>query len=271
MKNKLVYDVGVGDAQDTLFFLKKGYKVVAIDANPTIIENTRKVFSKFITNKQLILLHLAVSNSDKKKVNFYLSEKLEWSSLRKSIADRETISKNKTVVQQKKLSSVMKKYGVPYYCKIDVEGADLRCLQSLKEIKKLPAFISAESECVAQNEYLSDKQALLVLETLFDLGYKKFKLVNQNSFSVLQPNKHFYESSSFITNIKKMFRLYDHETFVLVPKEKNDFCFGDDLMGEWCDYKTAREMLLFHRKDYFKLKNLSNYGFWCDWHAKLSV
>jgi predicted RNA methylase len=42
MIEDLVYDVGMGDGADTAYYLAKGRRVVAIDANPLAVERASK-------------------------------------------------------------------------------------------------------------------------------------------------------------------------------------------------------------------------------------
>lgn len=266
MSNKIIFDVGMGDGENTKYFLLKGFIVIGIDANPAVIQNMRKKFSNFVENKFLILLNFAVSNTHKRSVPFYISENLAWSSLDEDISTRLDENSKKILIPQKKLSTIMKKFGVPYYCKIDVEGADLECLHSLEELGELPTFISAESECLRKNEEISNLEASAVLNALHMLGYNRFKLVNQNSNVVLQQNVPFYRQPSWLTLLYAF--ISKKETFVVKPSKKNEYCFGEDLKYEWCDFETAKKLLFFHRNAYFKLKSQYNFGFWCDWHAK---
>ena len=46
--------------------------------------------------------------------------------------------------------------------------------------------------------------------------------------------------------------------------------FGEDLESEWLDYEKAKSTLIYHRRRYFNLKNTQNWGYWCDWHAKVA-
>ena len=46
MVKNLVYDVGMNDGSDTLHYLKKGYKVVAIEADPTLVDSVRMKLKK---------------------------------------------------------------------------------------------------------------------------------------------------------------------------------------------------------------------------------
>jgi hypothetical protein len=40
----LIYDVGMCDGADTAFYLAKGFRVIAIEANPTLVERNRVLF-----------------------------------------------------------------------------------------------------------------------------------------------------------------------------------------------------------------------------------
>ena len=55
-------------------------------------------------------------------IDFFISEKDEWNSLKKEIAERKTSVKGVVKVGVRRLASLMDEFGVPYYCKIDIEG-----------------------------------------------------------------------------------------------------------------------------------------------------
>jgi hypothetical protein len=71
------------------------------------------------------------------------------------------------------LVDVFNEFGVPRYCKIDIEGNDVDALRSLVGSNDLPPYISIESEkrdwSRLMNEFL----------TFRELGYSRFKIVDQ--------------------------------------------------------------------------------------------
>lgn len=72
-------------------------------------------------------------------------------------------------------ANILRKYGIPYYLKVDIEGADKLCLEALKDFKGRPKYISMEPrEPSARN--LRREFALLRA-----LGYSKFKVVRQDT------------------------------------------------------------------------------------------
>jgi FkbM family methyltransferase len=283
MDNSLVFDVGMHMGEDTIYYLKKGFRVVGIDADPSLVESAKNCFSNYLKTNQLVLLNFAISDKDNEEIDFHISRVTAWSSLQKSISDRHNLYKETIKVKSKRLSSLMIEFGVPYYCKIDVEAYDRVCLETLSDLGELPKFGTVETECLGEFDTITEEQALATLDMLHRLGYRKFKLVDQKSLSVLEPDEVFYKDWTFDRILRKLKvirilrklkvirtnrdRLGDKFKFAFPPGSTGPF--GEELNHRWLDYDIAKRTLLFHRKSYMKLKEATNYGFWCDWHAKL--
>ena len=60
MKKNLVYDVGLHKGEDTEFYLRKGFRVVGIEANPTLVVAAKIRFQDEIAKGQLKLIDGAV-------------------------------------------------------------------------------------------------------------------------------------------------------------------------------------------------------------------
>src|SRR5579863_9088502 len=54
---KLVVDLGMNDGSDTLFYLKKGFNVVAVEANPTLVKRASRRFARFVAANTLHVLN----------------------------------------------------------------------------------------------------------------------------------------------------------------------------------------------------------------------
>jgi Methyltransferase FkbM domain len=81
---------------------------------------------------------------------------------------------NKAIkVRTVKFSSILQKYGVPYYCKIDIEGNDRICLQGIDPQDK-PAYLSIE-----MSHTIGDRD----IASLQELGYRRFKILSQANFA----------------------------------------------------------------------------------------
>ena len=65
------------------------------------------------------------------------------------------------------LADVLAEHGIPYYVKIDIEESDLDAIRSLRPLKTLPRYVSAEAHSTE------------IVTTLYDLGYRRFKLIDQ--------------------------------------------------------------------------------------------
>ena len=72
-----------------------------------------------------------------------------------------------------KMSQCLQQFGVPYYMKIDIEGADLFCLRALERCEVRPDYVSLESE---KRVFKGLVEEFRLLEAL---GYVRFKIVQQ--------------------------------------------------------------------------------------------
>jgi FkbM family methyltransferase len=69
----LIFDVGCNDGQDSDFYLKKGFRVVAVEANPALCELLRERFAEEIAEGRFILVCEAIAEEEG-EVEFYLNE-----------------------------------------------------------------------------------------------------------------------------------------------------------------------------------------------------
>lgn len=282
--SSLIFDVGFHRGEDTREYLLQGYRVVAVDADPRNIEWAKNEFQNAIQSGQLTLVNAAASDVDG-QAEFYLSKSTVWSSLKSGIAGRLGRNDHPIQVATKRLDGLFSTYGVPYYCKIDVEGYDHVCLQTLQGMSKLPQFISVESECLAEGETASSEIYLRTLRGLEALGYNRFKLVDQASLSVLDDQVIYDDSPiGWIAHIRQLLKRGYDSQFSRIKRSsqqqlrmrlnrERDYAFGatgpfgDQLGGEWSDAATALRRLELHRRAFFQMRSARSFGFWCDWHA----
>lgn len=305
VQNDLVFDVGMNRGEDTAYYLARGFRVVGVDADPSMIAVVNAAFPREVKSKRLILLNYAVSDKDDEDVKFYLSEDPHWNSLDHSLSQRENIgSRGVIMVKTKTLPTLMNEFGVPSYCKIDVQGFDSVLLATMLPEEERPTFISVEAECDAKTE----NQLLENLERLHELGYRKFKLVDQATLHVLKPEEKFYRgetgkasrridlwlrklhtkltpgtkfygqsTSGPIVLLRGLWRLEFNRRILSIKlgyyfPVGSSGPFGDDIGSDWLDFQAARGMAPHHRRDYFEAVssgwNSPSDGFWCDWHAK---
>jgi FkbM family methyltransferase len=254
---------------DTFFYLKKGFKVVAVEANSELINKAKIRFASEINTGLLTLVDKAISRESDLEINFYVnSDKDDWGTIdpdwNRSM-NSNYISKTVTTVC---LEDLIKKFGVPYYIKIDIEGADVLCLKSLLNTKVLPEYISVEL-LTPNNLYGKKVNALEIISYLYVLGYRRFSVVDQSknhTRSVPFPPKEgeYYECS------------FDGESSGLFGKELNEPIYTlDEISRLYLDYFYSKNQLLNKRwyNKFFKSKNetkenvIFHENGWFDIHA----
>ena len=84
----LIFDIGFHKGEDTLFYLLKGYRVIAVDADPDLINEWQNIFKKYIENGKLLLLNYVISDTNDVDTDFYIGPNTIWSSTKVSISSR---------------------------------------------------------------------------------------------------------------------------------------------------------------------------------------
>ena len=58
----LIFDIGAHSGQDTRYYLKKGFRVVAVEADPELCAALRRDFADALASARLILVEAAISD-----------------------------------------------------------------------------------------------------------------------------------------------------------------------------------------------------------------
>ena len=288
MKRKLVYDVGFNIGQDTAFYLARGHRVVAIEADPTLAEDGRKRFSRDIEAGNLEIVNVGIAQEEG-SAEFWICEgKPEFNSFYQGIAARNGYATHAIRIPTTRFASVMRRFGTPYFLKIDIEGNEMLCLNDLST-SDLPTYISIESECPIDAKPIDAADGLRVLLKLRELGYQSFKLIDQLTFcSISDPPSLNYlldaASRKWLTrpplsSIRGSHRLSQH--LMTKPKLERSLrwkfplgssgALGEDTAGTWISWEAAERAYRQHRESYFRTPGVAHHSFWCDWHAKLEV
>jgi FkbM family methyltransferase len=165
----LIYDVGMNNGDDSAFYLKAGFRVVAIEANPLLCRAAEKRFAAEIASGRFVVLNLAISDQPG-EIDFWVNTEVsEWSSLIRSVAERAGHRVERIVVPTEPVDRVILAQGLPHYLKIDIECADELCLNALARLQARPPQVSVE--------FTEEK----LIHTLSGLGYRRYKLVEQVS------------------------------------------------------------------------------------------
>jgi FkbM family methyltransferase len=171
-----IFDLGCHKGEDADFYLRKGFRVVALEANPTLCTQLRERFKEAIADGRMVLVEKAIAETAG-EVQFFINTKLSvWGTIRSDWAERNAaLGAGSTVitVPATTFDSLLETFGAPHYLKIDIEGADLLCLEALQRYKDRPQFVSIESE---KKSWAALRHEFHILKRL---GYTKFKIVDQ--------------------------------------------------------------------------------------------
>jgi FkbM family methyltransferase len=171
----LVYDVGAHKGEDSAYYLAKGYRVVAFEANAELVRACERRFATEIAAGRLTLVAGAITDSDAPTVRFYRHPLSTWGT-----TSDEMVSRNLMVAASEAIdvpavhfAEKLRETGMPSFMKIDIEGSDMLCLQALLEFDARPQSVSIESH---KTDWSHIEAELALLERL---GYDRFAVVQQ--------------------------------------------------------------------------------------------
>lgn len=270
----LIYDIGLHRGQDTEFYLKKGFRVVAFEAEPENVAFCQRRFEREIADGRLTIVEGAITNQKANggDVRFFRNEDHSlWGSACEAWAFRNSVMGTTSEVIRVPaidLATAIREHGVPHYLKADIVGSETVCLEALMQFENKPDYISIRSE----------KLVFTKLEHEFDLlerlGYSRFKAVKQDFECITT------ELPS--TNGRLM---HHFEAGSSGP-------FGEETRGRW---KTRKEAIADYRRVFVRYWLFGDYSYliqthrgrrfiaaverftrrslpgWYDTHAKLGI
>ena len=217
----LIFDLGMHIGQDTEFYLEKGFRVVAVDANAGLCAQVGDRLRHHVDSGALTIVNVAIAE-EPGEVILYQDEASVWSTVVGAWAARNRrlgSTQIETRVEATTTSALLTEYGVPYFMKIDIEGMDMVALRGLRSAASRPRYVSLESDKVSFRN-LRDE-----FETFQELGYDSFKLVSQRDVPKQRLPQPALEGN-----------YVDHE----FPFESSG-AFGEETPGTWLDADEAIE------------------------------
>lgn len=228
VENDLIFDLGFHKGYDAEFYLRKGFRVVGVEAVPELAEDGRGRLAGY--GDRLEIINKALYCEPDVQVKFYkVPKKDDWGSLYKGVAEKGVESSVEIKVRTITLSQLFDTYGVPRYIKCDMEGGDLIFRDQLMRESRRPIFVSVE---------LNDGFEGEVLESC---GYEVGQIVNQwlNPF-VAPPNparEGVYASTKFSSEMSGLFGLeLSRERWVSIDKV-------DALYRRWKELRDQDQQL----------------------------
>lgn len=171
---KTVYDLGMCYAKDAAFYLEKGFRVIAVEANPAAVAQARDRFSDYVQSGALTIVNKAIAD-EPVTIPFFVCDEKIWLSTasEKLVAQWERSGEvfRRIDVSSMQLQELFASHPAPHYVKIDIEGFDLLALRQIADSPVRPNYISAEID-IAQSQRM--------LAILQSMGYVRFALVRQS-------------------------------------------------------------------------------------------
>lgn len=237
MRGNLIYDVGLHLGEDSEFYLMKGFDVVAVEANPVIAAKAADRLKAYVDAGRLIIVNKAIARHEG-PIEFFESDRSIWGTTDRTLAERNRhlgSSIREITVSGIPFQRLLEEHGVPYYLKIDIEGADGLCLEGLLSSADRPKYVSLESSKHSFDDVVNE------LCLLRKLGYRKYKVVPQHRIVEQR-----------LPNPPREGRFVDQ-----VFEEGSSGAFGQELPGEWM---SLEQTLKVYMRIFRKYRIVGDYG-----------
>lgn len=223
-QSDLIFDIGLHRGEDTDFYLKKGFRVVAFEAEPELVAHCKARFQDEISDGRLQIIEGAIApEAAGERLAFYKNlQKSVWGTIDANWAERNAKTGAGSVkidVVRVDVVNSFRTVGVPFYLKVDIEGADHLVLDGLHRLKDRPRYISIEAETVDLTRLVTQ------LDALRDLGYHGFKPVQQ----------------ARVPGTKIATTTHGGAPLYYIFGDSASGPFGEDLPGTWLSYDQCLE------------------------------
>jgi len=185
----LIYDVGLHKGEDAEFYLRKGFRVVAFEADPELVAFCKGRLKEFVDDGRLTIIEGAIVDLDvitagPKTVRFHKNcDNSVWGTVSSEWAERNArlgSPSSVTEVNAINFADAIREHGVPYFMKIDIEGCDTVCISALSGFRERPTYISIESDKTSFGNIERE------IDLLTKLGYTSFKAAEQSNIHLSQ-------------------------------------------------------------------------------------
>jgi FkbM family methyltransferase len=218
----LVFDVGFHRGEDALYYLRKGFRVVGFEAHPELVDAARRQFAAEIAEGRLQIVSGAVTPQGRGSVTFYVHERMSiWGTIDPHRAEKNALLGRSVpiTVPAVDFAACLREHGAPHYLKVDIETADMLCLEALLDVDpgQRPRYVSVEAETETWSGVVRQ------FDLLERLGYTRFAIVQQATIG---------GRVGRITTREGRAIPYRFEMLSSGP-------FGEDLAGPWLDKEQA--------------------------------
>lgn len=168
-EGSLVFDIGANVGNRSEVFLALGAKVIAIEPNARLC----KILKMRFRNEKFTVLNCGVGARNEVK-EFYVSSNTLVSSFSKKfigVKEEEGVDgtwKRKSEVEIRTLDSLISEYGLPDFCKIDVEGFEREVLSGLSTALNSLSFEFTSPEF--------NEEGIWCIHKLKEIGFTQFNI-----------------------------------------------------------------------------------------------
>jgi FkbM family methyltransferase len=231
----VIFDIGMSEGDDTEFYLAKGFRVVGVEPDIQTYLALCERFGAALKSGRLCIHNCAASRHAGHIVTFHHHNRSQG--LSGLFNDRREFAPG-TYESYPVLTidwpALLEKHGTPYFVKIDIEGNETAFLEGIAATDDLPEYVSVECH------------QLTPVEMLHRIGYRRFKLVDQNP------------SGGFAMNEPQL-----EGNHVPPPASRHaSGPFGRDLPGQWVDFDEFKRQWQSAQPNYSHT--------WFDCHAWLA-
>jgi FkbM family methyltransferase len=178
-KGNLVFDIGANVGQETEIFIELGAKVICVEPQKACLQ---RLYELFGNNKKVIIVAKGISDIEG-FAELYTSENSIISTMSSKWKNGGRFAKDNKWMETEKIATttldyLVNQYGLPAFCKIDVEGFEKKVLSGLTG--QIP-FISFEF-C---REFFDDAKDCI--NRLLSIGKYRFNCSVGESMELLSP------------------------------------------------------------------------------------
>ena len=213
-QNWYIVDLGMHVGSDSEYYARRGFKVIAFEANPVLANEGNIKFAAL--GLDVDVRNLAIYDGPEEFVDFHIHPtNSQWSSIKESLGSRgeagSLVVKVRTTNLADQLRTIQDKI---HMVKIDIEGFDYVALQQIATLDVMPQYISVENG------------GSWFVKLFAKMGYKKFKYANQryNAVAVIPWNS---------PHGKRIEHKFDRHS---------SGPYGEDLPGRWLSLEEATNL-----------------------------
>jgi FkbM family methyltransferase len=248
----LVIDIGMYDAADTEYYLATGHRVLAVEANPRLVRSAVARLSAPIREGRLSISCNAIAPTCSPVTLVVSGNDLGSSSVVPDWIPPEDRGEALSV-DGITMDDVLELAGEPAkLIKIDIEGADSLCINSITEENR-PQYLSVEAHERCE-EYI---------DHLASTGFTKFKLIEQTTFRAVE------NMGGLMDRIaSKIVRVVGYAEPRYIRRNGRRFAIGHSSgPAPWCSdgkWHTARETIALWS---VAQARMTHKNYWFDIHA----